>query len=122
IMSSAKTELYNFDTAAGVFSAAIRGTIMATFSIDNDRVTVGVQDFQYDQTGGVRTPPDGDETDVTLASGWPDGLDADFETFLAGLGLSTAQKDFAVLTDAASSSADFISVSAGGGESLHAQT
>lgn len=92
---------------------------MATFSIDNDRVTVGIQDLTYDQSAGAQTPPDGDETDVTLASGELDGLDAGFETFLAGLGLSTGQKDFAVLADAASSSADFISVSADGGETFN---
>src|SRR5215218_9169299 len=90
------------------------GFNMATFSIDNDRVTVGIQDLTYDQTAGVQTPSDGDEVDVTLNSGELDGLDADFETFLAGLGLSSAQKDFAVLADAASSSTDFISVAADG--------
>ena len=71
---------------------------MATFSIDNDRVAIGIQDVTYDQSAGVQTTPatlpstdTGNEVDVTLSAGALDGLDADFETFLAGLTLSTAQ-------------------------------
>ena len=92
---------------------------MATFSIDNDRVTAGIQDLHYDQTAGVQLSPDGDEVDVTLAAGELDGLDGDFETFLAGLGLTSDQKDYAVLTDAASSNSDFIQFTAEGGETLN---
>ena len=92
---------------------------MATFSIDNDRLTAGIQDLTYDQTSGVQSPPDGDETNVTLTAGEIDGLDAGFETFLAGLGLSTDQKNFAVNTDAASSSNTFIRVTADSGETLN---
>jgi hypothetical protein len=95
---------------------------MATFSIDNDRVTDGTQDVTYDQSAGVQTPATtdtGNEVDVTLSGGVLDGLDSDFQTFLAGLGLSTAQKAFAVLTDAASSSSTFIQVTADPGETLN---
>jgi len=95
---------------------------MATFSIDNDRGTVGIQDLTYDQTTGVQTPAttdDGNEVNVTLSSGELDGLDPDFETFLTGLGLSTDQKNFAVNTDAASSSSAFIQVTADSGETLN---
>ena len=87
--------------------------------LDNDRVTGGIQDLKYDQTAGVQTSPDGNEIDVTLASGELDGLEAGFETFLAELGLSSGQKDFAVLADAASSNTDFISVAADGGETFN---
>lgn len=95
---------------------------MATFSIDNDRGTIGIQDLTYDQTAGVQIPAttdDGNEVDVTLSSGELDGLDPDFETFLTGLGLSTDQKNFAVNTDAASSSSTFIQVTADSGETLN---
>ena len=43
---------------------------MATFSIDNDRVTDGIQDVTYDQSAGVQTlatADDGNEVDVTLS-------------------------------------------------------
>jgi hypothetical protein len=95
---------------------------MATFSIDNDRLTSGVQDITYDQSGGVQTlvtTDDGNEVDVTLSAGELDGLTSDFETFLAGLGLSVGQKNFAALTNAASSSSTFIQVTADPGETLN---
>jgi hypothetical protein len=95
---------------------------MATFSIDNDRVTSGIQDVTYDQSAGVQTlvtTDKGNEVNVILTGGELDGLDSDFEAFLAGLNLSPAQKDFAVLTDAASSSATFIQVTADSGETLN---
>ena len=101
---------------------------MATFSIDNDRVLAGIQDVTYDQSAGVQTPvtppsldDDGNEVDVTLVGdpGELDGLDAGFEAFLADLSLTDAQKAFAVLTDAASSSATFIQVTADSGETLN---
>jgi hypothetical protein len=95
---------------------------MATFSIDNDRVTSGVQNVAYDQSGGVQTlatADTGNEIDVTLLAGELDGLDSGFETFLIGLGLSAAQKNYAVLTDAASSSSTFIQVTADPGETLN---
>lgn len=95
---------------------------MATFSIDNDRIALGDQDLTYDQSGGVQTlgtTDTGNEIDVTLLAGELDGLDTAFETFLAGLGLSAAQKNFAVLTDAASSSSTFIQVTADPGETLN---
>jgi hypothetical protein len=95
---------------------------MATFSIDNDRVTSGIQDVTYDQSAGVQTlgtTDKGNEVNVTSSAGQLDGLDSGFETFLAGLNLSSAQKDFAVLTDAASSSPTFIKVTADSGETLN---
>jgi hypothetical protein len=97
---------------------------MATFSIDNDRATLVIDDVTYDQSAGVQTlvpnTDDGNEVDVTSsAAGQLDGLDSGFETFLAGLNLSSAQKDFAVLTDAASSSSTFIQVTADSGETLN---
>jgi hypothetical protein len=96
---------------------------MATISIDNDRVTAGIQDVTYDQSAGVQTlvtTDDGNEVDVTLsAAGALDGLDSGFETFLATLNLSAAQKNFAVLTDAASSSSTFIQVTPDSGETLN---
>ena len=55
-----------------------------------------------DQSSGVQTPTDGNDIDVTLSSNELDGLDGDFESFLAGLGLSAAQKAFAVDADAVS--------------------
>jgi hypothetical protein len=95
---------------------------MATFSIDNDRGTDGIQDVTYDQSAGVQTPvttDTGNEVDVTLSAGALDGLDSGFETFLAGLPLTDDQKAFAVLTDAASSSSTFIQVTADSGETLN---
>jgi hypothetical protein len=95
---------------------------MATFSIDNDRVTALIQDVTYDQSAGVQTPAStdkGNEINVIKTAGELDGLDSGFETFLTGLGLSTDQKDFAVLTDAASSSNTFIKVTADSGETLN---
>jgi hypothetical protein len=93
---------------------------MATFSIDNDRVTSGIQDLTYDQTSGTQSPPDGDEVNVTLDGATQlDGLAAGFKTFLAGLSLSTAQKNFAVDADAAVSNADFITVTADSGETFN---
>ena len=95
-----------------------------TFSIDNDRTTVAIDDVTYDQSAGVQTlitADTGNEVDVTL-SGNPsqlDGLDSGFETFLANLNLTSAQKDFAVLTDAAKSSSTFIKVTADSGEKLN---
>jgi hypothetical protein len=92
---------------------------MATISIDNDRV---IQDVTYDQSAGVQTQlttDKGDEVDVTLSNGEVAGLASGFETFLAGLNLSSAQKNFAVLTDAASSSSTFIQVTADSGETLN---
>lgn len=85
------------------------------FSIDNDRVTSGTQDVINDQTAGLQD----NDVNVTLSSGELDGLDSGFETFLTGLGLSTAQKDFAVLVDAADSNANFIQISATGGETIN---
>jgi hypothetical protein len=96
---------------------------MATFLIDNDPVTGGIQDVTYDQSAGVQTPnttDTGNEVDVTLSvSNQLDGLDTGFETFLTGLSLTDEQKDFAVLTDAASSSSTFIQVTADSGETLN---
>jgi hypothetical protein len=95
---------------------------MATFSIDNDRLTNDIQDVTYDQSAGVQTlatTDKGNEVDVTLTVGELDGLDSGFETFLADLNLSSAQKDFAALTDAASSSSTFIQVTADSGETLN---
>lgn len=97
---------------------------MATFSIDNDRLTVGIQDLTYDQSAEQQTQlstDDGDETsDVILdGSNELDGIDAGFETFMAGLGLSQDQKDFAVANDAACSATDFITVTADPGEILN---
>src|SRR4029453_3551154 len=92
---------------------------MATFSIDNDRVAANVQDLHYDQSAGAQSPPDGDEVDVVLTAGELDGLDAGFEAFLADLGLSSDQKDYAVLADAGESSPTFIKVTADTGETLN---
>src|SRR5262245_6977193 len=95
---------------------------MATFSIDNNRSAIGIQDVTYDQSAGVQTTATtdtGNEVDVTLTGGALDGLDAGFESFLASLTLSTAQKDFAANTDAASSSSTFIQVTADSGETLN---
>jgi hypothetical protein len=103
---------------------------MATFSIDNDRTTLVPDDVTYDQSAGVQTTPptppatgdDGNEVDVILTAGGAlDGLDTGFETFLANLtpSLSPAQKAFAANTDAASSSSDFIKVTADPGETLN---
>jgi hypothetical protein len=57
-----------------------------------------------DQSSGPQTPTDGNDIDVTLSSNELDGLATGFETFLAGLGLSAAQKAFAVDVDAGSNS------------------
>jgi hypothetical protein len=96
---------------------------MATISIDNDRTTLVIDDVTYDQSAGVQnlgTTDKGNEVNVTLsAAGQLDGLDSGFETFLAGLNLSSAQKNFAVLTDAASSGSTFIQVTADSGEKLN---
>lgn len=92
---------------------------MPTFSIDNDRIAPGIQNLFYDQSFGAQTPTDGDEIDVVLSSGELDGLDADFETYLAGLGLSAAQKAYAVASDAGSSTSTFLVVSAVGDEVLN---
>lgn len=94
---------------------------MATFSIDNDRLTGGIQDVHYDQTVGAQTPTDGDEVNVILTAGELDGLDAGFEAFLTGLGalLTAGMKNYAVANDAASSSATFIQVTGGAGETLN---
>ena len=89
-----------------------------TFSFDNDRIASGIQNLTLDQTAGVQAPPDGDDINVFLTAGQLDGLDAAFETYLASLGLSAAQKDFAVLTDAASSSSTFIQVTPTAGEQV----
>jgi hypothetical protein len=93
---------------------------MATFSIDNDRLTSGIQDLTYDQTAGAQAPPDGDEVDVTLDGlNQLDGLSAGFKTFLAGLSLTSDQKSYAVDTDAAVSTSDFITVTADSGETFN---
>lgn len=92
---------------------------MPLFSIDNDRVTSGIQDLACDQTDAVQVPPDGNEVNVTLALGELDGLDGGFESYLSGLVLTTAQKDYAAANDAASSSNTFITVSAESGETLN---
>ena len=55
---------------------------MATFSIDNDRTTIPIDDVTYDQSAGVQTTPatfpstdTGNEVNVTLTGGQLDGLD-----------------------------------------------
>jgi len=98
---------------------------MPSFSIDNDRVAPNIQDVHYDQSAGVQTqltPDTGDEIDIALdGSNLLDGEAAGFKTFLAGLSptLSTAQKTFAVGSNAASSSSSFIQVTADPGETLN---
>lgn len=80
--------------------------------------TIGTS-LTNDQTAGVQTPTDGNDVNVTLTSNELDGLDSGFETFLAGLGLSSNQKNFAVSVDAADSNATFIQISATGGETIN---
>lgn len=95
---------------------------MPTFSIDNDRTTLGVQDLAYDQSSGVQTQlttDTGDEAAIALVAGELDAGNAGVNAFLAGLSLSTAQKDFAVLSAVASSESDFILVTADAGETLN---
>jgi hypothetical protein len=66
-----------------------------------------------DQTAGLQA----DDVDVTDVGGVLAGLDADFLTFLNGLSLTTAQKDFAALVDGASEP-DLVSVVATAGETI----
>lgn len=80
--------------------------------------TIGTS-LTNDQTAGVQTPTDGDDANVTLMGGELDGLDSGFGAFLAGLGLSSAQKDFAVLVDAADSTASFIQISGTAAETMN---
>ena len=76
-----------------------------------------------DQTAGTQTTgttDTGNDVNVTLdGSSNLDGLDTGFETFLAGLGLSSAQKNFAANVDGASSGSTFIQVSATAGEAIN---
>ena len=98
---------------------------MPIFSIDNDRSAIGGQDLVLDQTAGAQTPlttDTGDDMNPAISlDGSNDltGLGSDFATFLAGLSLSTDQKDFAVNTDGAASNADFIQVTPEGGETIN---
>lgn len=95
---------------------------MATFSIDNDRNTIVIDNVTYDQSAGVQTPfttDTGNEVDVTLSGGVLGGLDSGFLNFLGGLTLTDDQKAFTANTDAASSSTTFIKVTADSGETLN---
>ncbi|MCH8616323.1 DUF5801 domain-containing protein [Sphingomonas sp. SM33] len=96
------------------------------FSIDNDRVAAGTQNLTTDQTAGTQTPPDGNDVNITLSAAsnidgfgaTANSVDAGFETYLAGLGLSPTQKAFAVNVDGAQSSNTFIQATANGGETF----
>lgn len=103
-----------------------------TFSIDNNRGTVAIDNLTLDQTTGVQSPPDGNDIDLSLTAGGDiDGfgptagtVDAGFETFLKNLGLTTTQKEFAAGgagkpdVEGASSSSDFITLTATAGENI----
>ena len=96
-----------------------------SITIDNDRITAGIQSLIEDETAGVQTPATvadtGNEIDVTLSNpvgGNLGGFQAAFNTYLNGLVLSDAQKLFAAANDGASSSADFVKVTASNGETV----
>jgi hypothetical protein len=92
-----------------------------TISIDNDRsvAATGIQSLIEDETLGVQTPgtaDTGNELDVTLSAGVLGGFLTAFNTYLNGLSLSTAQKEFARDHDGASSASDLVLVTTTAGE------
>ncbi len=100
-----------------------------SISIDNDRLAAGIQSLLDDESAGVQTlisTDDGNEADVTLTNpvgGSLGGFQTAFNAFLNGtmftsFTLSDAQKIFAGTNDGASSSADFVKVTASAGEAV----
>ena len=100
-----------------------------TISIDNDRLTGGVQKLHHDESDGVQTPAttdDGDELDILLSAlvgGNLSGFLGSFNTFLNGtllngFVLSDLQKQFAANKNGASSSSDFVNVTTSAGETI----
>ena len=81
-----------------------------TITIDNDRLTGGIQPLLADETAGVQptdTPTDdGNEIDITLVGGVLGGFQPAFNNFLNALPLTSAQKNFARDHDGASSASD----------------
>src|SRR3982750_1598580 len=102
--------------AQGEFVMAI------SITIDNDRITAGIQSLLDDESAGVQvtgtTTDDGNELDVTLTAGALGGFLTPFNTYLNGLGLSTPQKEFARDHDGASSSSTLVQVSVTNGETV----
>jgi hypothetical protein len=106
-----------------------------SITIDNDRVAAGIQNLIEDESSGVQTPvttDTGNEIDVTLTNpvgGSLGGFVTSFNNFLNNSGanaintlfsrtLSDAQRVFAAANDGASSSADFVKVTASNGETV----
>ena len=100
--------------------------IMAiSITVDNNRTTIPpnppFDPLLLDETAGVQTPlttDDGNELDVTLTAGLLGGFTTAFNDFLNGLGLTTAQKEYARDHDGASSTSTFVLVTTSAGETI----